>query len=268
MATTSKHGLLALYDGVGSLATWTSSVAAQSGFPLSRLQTVALAQATRLAIGSLTSVQVNADFGAGGITANTLFLGGTNLTLSATRRVQASMNSDFSAAVIDTGVTLLPAFDTTLPRLSGSSGSSWAPRWGWPLVYVHPTSVTFRYLRWTITNTGNPDNYLRFAIGRAGLGFQPFYNFAKGWSSADLKGNLRGHRLNFWRLKKTERSQMLSLCRSIESYGRLLVIPEPLSTDTYLEDALWAKLESAVDMAHAGSKQLYSMQMIFREVDE
>ncbi len=265
MAATTINGLLALYDGVGSAATFTSNVAEQSGFPLTRLRTVALGSAARLAVGSLTSVQVNIDFGAT-ITANTLMLAGSNLTLAATRRVQASLASNMSSAVIDTGGTLLPGFDTTYPRLPGPTGL-WTPRWGWPLIYVHPESVAFRYARWTITDAANPDGYLRFAVGRAGLGWQGITNFAHGWSQVDAVKNQRGVRLTFHRLRQTEKSQMTSLLRGLESFGRLLVIPEPLNKASWLEDAIWAKVESLLTVNHEARK-LFSIEITFREVDE
>lgn len=267
MATTFGSGLLALYDGLGSAATFTSNVPEQSGFPLSRLQTTALGSAARLAVGSLSNVQINIDFGAA-ITANTLALIGTNLTLGATRRVQASLASDLSGAVIDTGASLGAAFDTTYPRLAGPNGA-WAPRWGWPIIYVHSSSVSFRYVRWTITDTAIAEAYMRFAIGRAGLGWQPREgrNFAPGWSTVDAAKNLRGHRLTFHRLIQTEKSQITSLCRVLETYGRLLVIPEPLNAATWLEEALWARVESVLEVQHVARK-LFSIEITFREVDE
>lgn len=268
MATTFRSGLLALYDGVGSAATYTSNVAAQGGFPLSRLQTTAIASATRLAVGSLSNVQITIDLGAA-LSLNVFMLAGTNLTLAATRRFQASTVSNFASTVIDTGAVLLPAFDTTYPRLPGASGVSWAPRWGWPLIFVNSASVTARYLRWTITDAANPDNYLRFAIGRAGLGWQQRegYNFAPGWSTVDAAKNLRGHRLTYHRLNQPEKSQVTSLCRSLETFGRVLVIPEPLNTASWLEDALWARVESVLEVQHVARK-LFSVEITFREVDE
>jgi hypothetical protein len=259
------NGLLALHDGIGSAATYTSSATEQSGFPLSRLQGTSLAQAARLAVGSLTSVQINIDLGAN-VTANTCGIFGGNFSLGLQRRFQASTVSDFSSVAAQSGATLTDGYDTSLPVLSGPEGT-WAPRWGWPLIYTHPTDFTARYHRWTLTDTGNADGYLRAAIYRCGLAWQPLRNFQAGWSSVDEKNNQRGHRLSFHRLTRSELSQVTSLCRALEGYGRLLVIPDPDAPETWLMEALLARIEGELTYEHVARK-LFSAQLTFREVDE
>jgi hypothetical protein len=268
---TSKF-LLGLHDGYGEAATFTSSVAAQTGFPLPNLQDWSLFnKRCRLAVGSLTAVTLTMDLGAA-VEFNALILAAVNFSLAATRRIEASTVSNFASTVIDTGGTLLAAFDTSLGSLVE------VPRpHGRHLIYVHTASVTARYVRWTITDAANADGYLSAAFGRATMGFQPGINLDESWErgakpvgSPGAQRMQRNHRLRLHRLTRAEAAKVESAVEAATETGRFLVLPEPQSPATWLDDAIVGNYAGSQLRRQRVRRTIqpvrYELELEFREV--
>lgn len=270
MALTAKFALFG-HEGYALSASWVAS-SEQTTYPNGNLQLGTYAAPWRSALGALSSIILTFDLGAakavGGVG-----LAGVNLGLSATRRVELSANAGFSPLVADSGTS--SAFNTSLPVLQGRNGT-WRAPWGRNLLYFPPAEVSARYGRITLTDAGNPDNYLAAAIPVVGQLWQPGINFLGGsWSAADERmseagsgGLLRGHKLTFHRLTRAERSQVHSLARALGMTGRIMVVPEPTRAETWLGDAIYARFEDLIESTGVDNTgQWWTVQVVFREVD-
>lgn len=267
---TAKFALFG-HEGYALDGTWVAS-SEQSSYPDDNLRLGTYAAPWRSALGVLSSVVLTFDLGAlrsvGGFG-----LAGVNLGLSATRRVELSANAGFSPLLADSGTGA--AFDTSLPVLQGRNGT-WKAAWGRNLLYFPPTEVLIRYGRVTLTDAGNPDNFLGGAIPSAGPLWQPSINFLGGsWSAGDAQaseagsgGLLRSHKLTFHRLVRAERSQLHSLARALGKTGQIMVVPEPTRPETFLGDAIYARFEDLIESTGVDNTgQWWTVQVVFREVD-
>ena len=271
MATTTSKFLLGLHEGYGSAATFTGS--AQTGFPASNLADWSIFNKRwRGPTGSLSALDVDMDLGAN-VEANVIILAAVNLTLAATYRLRAGTVSGFgSGVVIDTTATPIACFNASLGPLVE------VPRpHGRHVIYVAASSVTFRYVRWTLTDAANPDNYLSAAFGRVTLGFQPGLNMHEGWErSAKVIGApgaqkmLRGHRTRLHRVTRAEAAKFESIAETATETRRLLVLPEPLAPETHLDDAIVATCEGSLrrqKVPRTTSPVRYEIEGTFREVE-
>lgn len=269
MAATSEHLALCFWDGLHETGTYSSATSVQTGFPLTNLANSRLWSRARFAAGSLSSVQITIDAGAS-ITANAFALLGHNLTSAATRRFQASTVSNFASTTIDTGGTLLPCWDTTLGHLMADRRP-----WGVPVVYVHTSTVTSRYFRWTITDAANPANYLEFGIAPYGLATQLRLE-AEGLTRAPEKVGavgaeitVRTLKLRLSNLTATERAQVESLVAGLGTTRRVLAVPQPLDATTYKSDAVWGTISGNVDYGVVARSwpRLYSADLAVKEAE-
>ncbi len=219
--------------------------------------------------GDLEDVLVQVDLGASKAIQG-LALVGCNFSLDATREVIFSDNADLSSPIVT--VAEGPAFDTSLATLEDDR-----PPWGVPLVYLHNTGeITARYCAFRISDPNNVRGYLRAAIMLAEPIWQPVRNFSGNWErGGKLEGDegveqfLRELQIPLHRLTPAEERQIVSLTRTLKSTGRLLWVPEPLSPETWIQDAVWGKLAGVAKITNVDKgKRFRSLTLSVEEVSE
>jgi hypothetical protein len=218
--------------------------------------------------GELEDVLVQVDLGAAK-ECQGLSLVGCNFSLDATREVIASNNADLSSPLLS--VAEGDAFDTSLATLDDDR-----PPWGLPLIYLHSAPITARYWAFRISDPNNVRGYLRAAIMLAEPIWQPVRNFSVNWErGGKLEGDegveqfLRELQIPLHRLTPAEERQIVSLTRTLKSTGRLLWVPEPLSPETWLQDAIWGKLNGTVKITNVDKgKRFRSLALNVEEVSE
>lgn len=265
--TTSNQCLIACFDGLGSGITPTGPTAV-SRFPISNLGNSQLFSRGRTA--ALTEQTLTWDMGTAR-EMNVFMLAGTNATLDVQRRFRAADNSGFTTNVVQSGVALADGVDTSL----GQSYATHVAPWGRTLVYVLSESITKRYYRWHQSDITNPDGYQEWAIARLGLGIQlPVETWRSQPKVSGVIGSQklqRGHELTFNLLTRDQAYSLESIANTAVESRRMLVIPEPLRPETFINDALWCTLDGMHSReAIAGtsnSDKRWRVTMTFREAE-
>lgn len=265
MADTSNTLLLAMFDGIGESVTPTANFTPATGYPLSHLTNSQLF--SRCRTPDLTADRtLTWDLGSA-VELNTFMLAGTNATQAVTSRFRAASNSSFTTDVVQSGGSLASTFNTSL----GLSRAVYVPPWGRTLLYIHPTSFSRQYVRWHQTDSTNPDGYMEWGVARLGLGLQ--FEFQE-WRKPPTQTNQRvkrGHEITLHNLTRDQVYTLESVLLTILNIRRILIVPEPLATETYLHDALWGVVEelytreTVTDTPYDDKR--YRMTLTFREVD-
>lgn len=267
--TTTNTLLIAFFDSLLSTITPTANFTPPSGFPLSNLSSSSLSSHTRTP--DLTADRIITwDLGSSR-EFNTFALMGSNATLEALGQFEAADNLAFSSGLIQSTASLSVIFDYTL----GHNRTQYVAPWGRNVIYVHPTSITKRYIRWHQSDTTNPEPYQQWAIAHVGLSLQLKF---QGWKKTpDPYGPigseivLRGHEFTFMDLTQSQAYDLESLALVLKQAGRMLVIPEPLVPATWLLDAIWCTFEGVhvreplPGMSHRDKR--WRVTLMFREVD-
>lgn len=270
MSTTTTNTLLiAFFDGIGETIIPTANFTPVSGFPLSNLTNSQLFSRTRTPDLTLDR-QLTWDWGSS-IEFNVFMLTGTNATVNVLRRIRHADDSSFTTGVVESGAALSTGVDTSL----GQSRIVYTPPWGRTLIYVHPTSITKRYTRWHQSDSTNPNNYQEWGIARIGLALQfPFHEWGVNPEYSGVAGSEKAQRVHDFtldRLTKEQAYTIESLVLTSMTTRRLLVIPEPLSINTYHE-AIWCTFNGAHKREPiaktAFSSKKYRVVISFKEVDQ
>lgn len=272
MATTENVLQIVFFDGIGeNLSPYTANfVPPTTGdFSLSNLGNSQLGSRTRTP-DLTTDRQISWDLGATPPEFNVVALMGGNPTINALRRVMFADNSGFAVNVVQSGGTLTSAFDASL----GHSRSIYTPPWGRPLIYIHPTSITKRYIRWHQSDISNPDGFQSWGIFRVGLSLQyPFETWKTQPRSVGMSGAekvLRGHEFSL-NITRPEAYDLESVMLNCGTTRRLLVIPEGTADETWPLDAIWCTFESMTGREAiaqtAYNRKRYRATITFREVD-
>lgn len=263
--------MIAFFDGIGESVVPTANFTPPTDSPLSNLSNSQLFSRARTP--DLTADrQLTFDWGSA-IEHNVFMLAGTNATIDTTRRIRDADDSGFTTGVVESGGTLTSAFDTGY----GQSRAVYVPPWGRTLIYVYADSVTKRYTRLYQSDVGNPDGYMEWGIARVGLGFQPQYGVESHKPLPKIAGVsgseklLRGHEISYHYLTRVEAYDLESILRTMLSSRRVLLLVEPLTPSTWLNDAIWCVCEDLYlrepvpGTANAEAK--YKVQLTFREVE-
>lgn len=269
MADTTNALAIAFHDAVMSAVTPTANFTPVTGdYGLANLCDTRLFHRCRT--DDLSDVQLTWDLGAA-VEFNVFALMGANATLAATRRFRAASDSGFTTDVVQSGTTLEDAFDTSLGSIAVPT-----PPWGRNLIYVHPSTVSRRYIRWHQSDGAHPDSYQEWAIARIGTAVQLDFH---SWVSSPLVTGQKGtqivqrrHEMALENLTKEEAYDLQSLAIHTLGLRRLLVIPEPLAPETWLADAIWCVLvdsyvRETVPTTGYDSKK-YRTALVFEEVSE
>lgn len=268
--TTTNTLLIVFFDGIGEGVTPTANFTPPStDFALSNLQNSQLLSRTRTP-DLIPDAQLTWDWGSS-IESNVFMLAGTNATVNVLRRIRDSDDPTFTTGVVESGPTLTSGVDLSL----GQSRIVYTPPWGRTLIYVRPTSITKRYTRWHQSDITNPDGYQEWGIARIGLGLQfPFHEWDAESEPIGSPGSekiKRSHQFTLDRITKDQAYEVESLAQVCLNTRRVLVIPEPLMTNTH-HQALWCTFSgSMVKSPIAGTAyntKKYRVTLTFKEVDQ
>jgi len=239
-----------------------------SAYPAANLYVPRLSQPWRSAAGVVTSVNVDIDLGSS-VPIQCVWLLATNLSDAATMRHKFSDTALGNTDKWDSGT--VNVFDLSLATLQ-----PYAYPWGRHLAYYPNPSITARYVRIVLNDSGNVDGYLRGCYPGAEQIWQPAINFDANWNrNPDFVGDfgaqagLRHHTLTFHRLTVSESSQLQSLWNSLLNVGRILVNPQPTKLDHFVRDMIWCtvpKFPTTVPVDRTG--KLWTSEVEFVEVDE
>lgn len=228
------------YLNLASGKTITATTAA-TGFPASNLADPRL-QATlwRSTAGSLTSQNIDVDLGSSS-PYDIVALLGTNLEDSATRQPYGDDVSNFATPDWTPGSASV--FDVSVPPLlSGRDG--WFV-FGRHLIIFTETTQTDRYVRVTLNNSGNTDNYLRAAVSWIGPIIQLPFDIAwepAPWKFVGVPGSDRIQRLHTFTFKAVTLQQKVyleSLIYKLKRSGRMLLVPRPTRKETWQSEAIY-----------------------------
>lgn len=220
--------------------------------------------------GVVTGVELTFDFGAA-VPVDTIILGGTNLTLSATRSFLAGNDPTFATNLWTEASG--PAFDTSLSTLR-----EWKQPWGRDVILTRAAGpVTAQYAKLTISDSTNPDGYLSADWHIPDEAWQPIRNYKVGSDSPRkdvFAGNegavqiLRAPSFALGALTEDEESELASLVRDLKNMGRVYVIPSPLRPERNLRDACLCTFQEAAEFQGVDrGGRFRSWTLKFQEVD-
>jgi hypothetical protein len=264
-----KNCLLAGYSTAAAPTTATGS-ADDPSYPASKLLSDDLFDSWRSLPGSLSGVTLTLELLAPTVVSYAALMGCNLNPASATVQLQLAQLSDptFAAALWDS-TTVAPWDISQLPQLP------YTPPWGRLLLMLPPAVANVTWIRWTLTDPTPgiapppvpgqpafvPDNYLRADVCRAGADWwQPSpapwnaagVNFDDSWEQADIVGGdaaapiaQRGHKFKFAAANESDQAFLLALQRNLRGVLRLIVVPRPLSTASWLQENLWGYSESS-----------------------
>lgn len=245
--TTTNAVMIAFFDRLASLVTPTANFTEVASAPLSNLTTTRLIDRTRTP--NLTNDrQLVWDLGSA-TEFNAFALIGSNATLQATGKLVAADNSGFSVGVVETSPTLQPLFDTSL----GFEIDFPQPTHGRIILFILPQSITKRYVRYHQSDATNPDGFMSWSCACIGLGWQPTLGFdgdsfkLAPFLTSGVKGHerlLRTMEFTFPALDRDDYHDLSAIINVVKTIRRVVVVPEPLSPESWQHDALWCTLSS------------------------
>ncbi len=224
--------------------------------------------------------------------AQVFMISGNNASINALGQFQAADDTGFTVNLLQSSPGLVNIYDTSLVATIPPT-PIYTPPWGRPIIYVNPTDFTHRYLRWTQSDVGNTQGYQEWGLMRVGLAWQPAYGIDSTWKACPVLAGpqgsekvLRGHQMTCHNLSKAEAYGLQQIALNQLSTGRLLVIPEGTTTNTYIHDAIWCVLLAVSSPVSSGrgsttysnyardmiqntgySSKRYKITLTFQEVD-
>lgn len=229
------------YAATGTGAVTASTAAAS--YPVTNLQIPSHSTKWR-STGVASASTLDVDLGAVRSDVEGIILHGTNLTDSATIRVQLDSDSGLPSPEHDSGT--VAAYDLTLAPAPGLTDT---PPWGRPVVYIPAAPWTGRYLRITLTDTGNAAGYLSasyLSIGPAlQLGIAPSWSPRITWLGPPGSSVARTeYTVGVRAAPESTRRHLLSVARALRGTGRFTLISHPGSPDTWPHETVLARLTS------------------------
>lgn len=235
MATLTKAPALCYLNSASGRTVTVSSAA--TGYPGSNLSTSSLTPVWRSVTGAVNPVNVDVDLGSAK-DIDVIALLGFNGSDSATKSPVLSEASNFSSPEYNPGSS--SAYDTTYSALLTDT-----PITGRHLIHFPGTTYNSRYARLTLSNSGNPDNYLKGSVLWVGPIWQPpgmdigsepmlYYSGVPGAQRA-----IQGWKISMLGLSEAESRKLLSILKVKLSAGRYLLVPHPTDTKTFLHEAIY-----------------------------
>ncbi len=261
------------YSNIASGATITSTTAA-TGYPASNLSNSRLSSSFRTAVGSLTSQNVDVDLGSAQ-DIDVMALIGVNLTDSATRTPRTAESSNFST-LIEYNPGSGAAFDLTY-----QGPVSDYSRYGRNLIVLPGQTYNSRYARLTLSNSGNPDNYLSARVYWIGPIWQPAVSFSMKDSSFKKRREIVGEPgvekyityldIALDVLTEAEGRALEAICSARLRTGRLLVIPRPTQPATWQGEALYCTMAGLPTLSawpQGGGLLYWRVGLTFKECED
>lgn len=214
---------------------------------------------------TLTSVNLDADLGAN-YDIDVLALIGVNLDDDATRTPVIDDTAGFGSPLYAPGSS--NAFDLTNAELLPHR-----PNHGRNLIILPGSTITGRYTRITLNDSGNPDNYLAARTYWAGPIWQPPWgiNEASELSTlfigqAGVERYLRKWRIVFNALTRAEQFKIKSVLLAKLRSGVVLLIPHPTVASTFVEEAIMARMVGEPSIQMMASFPYWTVEVEFLEV--
>lgn len=259
--TTTNAVMIAFFDRLLSNITPTANFTEVASAPLANLKTTRLIDQTKTP--DLTDQrQLVWDLGVA-TEFNIFALIGSNAALTATGKLEAADNSGFTVNKVETSSLSVALFDTSL----GFDIDSPGPVHGRTILFILPQSWTKRYVRYRQSDPGNSDGFMAWSTACIGLGWQPEIgfdgdSFRRGVIlSSGVRGSerlLRPMEFTFPALSRDDMHDLKSIVNLVKTTRRMLVIPEPLTPETWLHDALWCTLSSMPSSPEPVARSGYS----------
>lgn len=249
MATLTGHLAIGyLNHALGAGMTVTT---AATGYGAVNLALPGLSTSWRSTTGSLTSQTLIADL-TSARDIDLIALIGFNGDDDAAATFKTSENSNLSSPEYDSGSLTWDA--TTYPELITDATTRRAVYpYGRNLINFPGTTKNSRYAGITLSDSGNPDNYLSGRVFWAGPIFQPSEGFSiehEKWAirrqligSPGMQRSLRALDFELTMVSEAEAVKLESLIAARLSTGRLVVVPRPTLTSTFLSEALYCRLD-------------------------
>lgn len=250
-----------------------SATTSATGYPASNLSSSRLSSSHRTTAGSLTTQNIDVDL-ASAKDIDVIALIGTNLSDSATRTPLTSEASNYSSPEYNPGSASV--FNLTYPDLVAGTR-----RYGRHLIVLPGFTLNSRYVRVTLNDSGNSDNFLSSRVYWVGPLWQPAIPFSMKEGSFKKRRELVGDpgieryltylEVSFDVLTEAEGVALESLCASRLRTGRLLVIPRPTQAATWQSEALYCTLVGMPTLTawpQGGGLQIWKVQLVFKECED
>ena len=244
-----------------------------TGYPDSNLNTSRLSTSWRSGAGSLTTQNVDVDLSSS-LAIDVVALIGGNLTDAATRSPVLSNASNFTSPLYNPGSGNV--FNLSYPDLATVSY-----RYGRNLIILPGQTYSPRYVRVTLNDSGNTNNYLSARVYWAGPLWQPGISFPKREGSFVLRLEPVGEPgiervltymdVSFDVLSETEGRALRSIVMERLRTKRLLVIPRPDQPATWQAEALYCTLVGGVKLTNwpqGRGEQRWKVQLTFKECED
>lgn len=223
-----------------------TATTAASGYPASSLSSALLSSSWRSTTGSLTAQTLIADL-ASSKAIDLIALIGFNGEDDATVNAKTSEASNLSSPEYQSGS--VAAWDaSTWSYLLDDTGP-----YGRNLVHFPGTTYTSRYAGMILSDGGNPANFLSGRVFWAGPIFQPSESFSiehEKWlirreviGSRGMQRSVRALDFELTMQSEAEARKLESLIAVKLGTGRLIVVPRPLSPESFLSEALYCRLD-------------------------
>lgn len=154
-----------------------------TALPLSNLQNRDLSKVARTNNALASSTTFDGDLGAS-YKIKSVTVSAHNFSATASWRVQLANSAAFASGYDSGSLSAYPTFYPATQTLwgedvGGTALSTTEIAGGHTLDAIHvlATTVTYRYYRLTVTDTGNSDGYIQAGRAFAGFGYQPSNNF-------------------------------------------------------------------------------------------
>jgi hypothetical protein len=223
-----------------------------AGYLPVNLATPKLSTSWRSSTGSLTSQQLIADL-TSSRDIDVIALVGFNGEDDATATIKTSEASNLSSPEYNPGSA--PAWDaTTYPYLLTDRATQEAIYpYGRNLIHFPGITKNSRYVGISLSDSGNPNNRLSGRVFWAGPVFQPADSFLIEHEkfvkrrvpigTPGMQRSLRALDLELYMLTEGEAIKVESLMAARLGTGRLLVVPRPTMPETFLDEALYCRLD-------------------------
>lgn len=253
-----------------------SATTSASGYPAANLSLSDLSSSWRSTAGSLTSQQLIADLGSP-LDIDIIALIGVNLEDDATREPKTSESSNLSSPEFNPGSGNV--FDVTNQSLITTLDD--ISPYGRNLIIFTNQTYNSRYVGLSLSDSGNPDNYLSGRVFWAGPVFQPVISFGlkegsfvkriEPVGSPGLERGLTYLDVSFEVLSEAEGEALRSIFMARLRSGRLLVVPRPDQPATWQSEVLYCTLAGGIKLTawpQGAGVVIWKVQLTFKECED
>ena len=253
-----------------------TTTTAATGYPATDLSNSRLfgpGAVYRSTTGSLTTQNIDVDL-ASAQNIDIIALIGNNLSDAATRIPVTSENSGYTSPEYNPGSANV--FDLTYPALISD-----IPRQGRNLIILPGTTLNSRYVRVTLNDSGNTNNFISSRVYWVGSLWQPTYSFQAVPDTYRKKRELIGSpgvqryitilEVDLPALSEAEGRALESLCSARLTTGRLMVLIRPDQPATWQGEVIYCTLVGLPTLSgwpQGGGTILWKVTLIFRECED